>query len=81
MKAEYIPLFQSSLGKGNHTTRGFIFIYLFILGLFRATPTAYGSPQARGLIRAIATGLHYSHRNTGSATYATAQGNARSLTH
>ena len=33
---------------------------------FRAPPTAYGGSQARGLIRAIATGLHHSHSNSGS---------------
>ena len=37
----------------------------FIL-LFRVTLVAYGSFQARGLIRAAAAGLHHSHRNTGS---------------
>ena len=35
------------------------FIYLF----FRAAPEAYGDSQARGLIRAVATGLHHSHSN------------------
>ena len=39
---------------------------LFIYLLFRATHLAYGSSQARGLIRAAAAGLHYSHRNSGS---------------
>ena len=29
----------------------------FFFGLFRATPTAYGGSQARGLIRAVAAGL------------------------
>ena len=34
--------------------------------LFRATPEAYGSPQARGQIEATAVGLHHSHSNTRS---------------
>ena len=38
------------------------FIYLFIL-LFRSPPCAYGGSQARGPIRAVAAGLHRSHRN------------------
>ena len=42
----------------------YLFIYLFVFS--RATPTAYGGSQARGLIRAVATGLHHSHSNTGS---------------
>ena len=34
--------------------------------LFRATPTAYGSSQARGQIVAVAASLHHSHSNAGS---------------
>ena len=54
--------------------------------LFRATPTAYGGSLARGLIGATAAGLHHNHSNIGSeprlrATYTTAPGNTRSLTH
>ena len=33
---------------------------------FRATLVAYGSSQARGQIRAVASGLHHSHSNMGS---------------
>ena len=33
---------------------------------FRATPVAYGSSQARGQIRAIATSLFHSHSNSRS---------------
>ena len=39
--------------------------FFFFLGLFRATPAAYGGSQARGWISAVAGGLHYSHRNLG----------------
>ena len=42
----------------------FIFFYL-VLG-FRATPTVYGSSQARGPIRATAAGLPHSHSSMGS---------------
>ena len=38
-------------------------------GLFafsRAAPAAYGGFQARGLIGAVAAGLHHSHGNSGS---------------
>ena len=46
---------------------------------------AHGSSQARDPIRAVAASLHQSHSNCGiqaaSATYTTAHGNARSLTH
>ena len=40
---------------------GFVF-----LPSLRAAPTAYGGSQARGLIGAVAAGLHQSHSNTGS---------------
>ena len=48
----------------------------FFFFLFRATPVAYGHPQARGWIRVAAAGLHHSHSNAGiwamSVTYTTA---------
>ena len=44
----------------------FFFFFNFLFFLFRATPTAYGSSQARGLIGAAASGLHHSHSNMGS---------------
>ena len=43
------------------------FIFLFFGGgLWRAAAMAYGGSQARGLIGAIAAGLHHSHSNAGS---------------
>ena len=39
-------------------------LFFFFL-IFRATPTAYGSSQVGGRIRATATSLHHSHSNTG----------------
>jgi len=42
------------------------FVCLFLFLLFRATPAAYGSSQARGRIRAAAPSLRHSHSNTGS---------------
>ena len=43
------------------------FIYLCIFFVFsRAAPVASGDSQARGLIRAVATGLGQSHSNEGS---------------
>ena len=40
--------------------------FFFSLCLFRATPAAYGGSQARGPIRAVATGPSHSHSNAGS---------------
>ena len=57
----------------------------FFFHLLRAAPRAYRASQARGQIRAVASSLHYSHRNTGSKLplrpTPTAHSNARSLTH
>ena len=52
-------------GKGKMMTTS-IFIYLLMYLLFRAATMAYGSSQARGLIRAVAAGLYHSHSNAGS---------------
>ena len=43
-----------------------LFIYLFLLLLFRAAPVAYGSSQPRGWIRAAAATLLHSNNNMGS---------------
>ena len=42
-------------------------IFIFIFFVFsRAALVAYGGSQARGLIGAVAAGLHHSHSNLGS---------------
>ena len=42
----------------------FLFGWLFFVCLFfRAAPSAYGGPQARGRIGAVATGLRHRHSN------------------
>ena len=38
-------------------------IYFLSFFLFRATPVVYGNSQARGQIKAVATGLHHGHSN------------------
>ena len=43
-----------------------VFVCLFVCLLFRAAPEAYGGSQARGLIGAMAAGLHHSHSNARS---------------
>ena len=62
-----------------------IFLCFCLFAFCRAAPTAYGGSQARGRIGAVAAGLHQNHSNVcnqaASATYTTAHGNARSLTH
>jgi len=53
-------------------TPGIILLFCFVLFCFClfaiswAAPVAYGGSQARGLIGAVATGLHQSHSNVES---------------
>ena len=44
----------------------YLFIYLCLFAFSRAAPVSCGGSQARGLIGAVATGLHHSHSNVGS---------------
>ena len=44
----------------------FFFCFVLFFCYFRASPTAYGGSQARGLIRDIAASLRHSHSNVGS---------------
>ena len=41
-------------------------LFLSFVFFFRAPPSTYGGSQGRGLIRAVASGLHHSHSNVGS---------------
>ena len=52
----------------------FSFSFSFSFFFFRATPMAYGSFQAKGLIGAAAAGLNHSHSNAGSLTHWGGQG-------
>ena len=53
-------------------TGNILWVFLFVcfcwvfFAFSRAAPMAYGSSQARGLIRAVAAGLCQSHSNAGS---------------
>ena len=42
------------------------YIFFFLLPFLGLLPATYGGSQARGRIRAVATGLHQSHSNAGS---------------
>ena len=55
----------NSLNVWWNSPRLFLLI-IFVFCLFRATPAAYGGSQARGLIGAIAAGLHHSHSHARS---------------
>ena len=46
-----------------NTQKVFLFFFLPFLG---PLPITYGGSQARGLIRAVASGLRQSHSNSGS---------------
>ena len=56
-------------------------LFFSFLFFFRATGEAYGSSQTRSWIGATAASLYHSHSHTRSATYITAHGSVRSLTH
>jgi len=55
------------LPQNKETRYFFLFIYLFIFS--RAAPGAYGGSQARGIIGAVAAGLHHSHSNARSEPF------------
>jgi len=59
----------------------FFFFFFCLFAISWATPAAYGGSQARGRIRAVATGLHHTQIRVVSATYTIAHGNGGSLTH
>ena len=63
----------------------FFFCLFVCFCLFRATPMAYGSSQARGQMEAAAADLHHSHSSTGFRPRLwpnmRAHSKARSLTH
>ena len=52
------------LGNGKWETESLSLFLSFVFS--RAAPAAYGGSQARGLIGAVAAGLHHSHSNAGS---------------
>ena len=61
MEASLLQFFWNSL-----RIDGFFYFVLFCFCLFRATPIAHGSSQARGRIRAVAAGLCQSHSHARS---------------
>ena len=44
----------------------FLFCFVCLFAISWAAPVAYGGSQGRGLIGAVATGLHHSHSNARS---------------
>ena len=55
---------QRKLCKTCGLCNGLTSVFFFFFS--RAALTAYGGSQARGLIGAVAAGLHHSHSNSGS---------------
>ena len=53
-------------GKDDAFSFFFLSFFLVFLPFLELLPTAYGLSQARGLIRAVAAGLHHSQSNVGS---------------
>ena len=64
-----ISIFFYNMVEGNLFVRAVLFYFILFFCLFAiswAVPVAYGSPQARGLIGAVAANRHQSHSNSGS---------------
>jgi len=61
---------------------GVLFCVCVCVCVFRATPTAYGGSQARGLIGAATASLHHQQHQVqaASVTYTTVHGNTGPLT-
>ena len=55
---------------GYQVVKHFVFLFSFCLSFvfLRAAPAAHEDSQARGLIGAVAAGLHQSHSNARSKT-------------
>ena len=54
---------------GDKNETFYYYFFFLVFCFFRATPTACGGSQVRGLIRVVATGLYHSHSNMGSKAY------------
>ena len=69
-KFVWITCFRSmKFYKKTRGTCSLSLFFFFFFGLFRAELPAYGGSQARGWIRAAATGLHYSHGSVESESH------------
>ena len=63
----FFPLIISmTLGKFVKLSVPYFFFFGRLFAISRAASAAYGGSQARGLIGAIAAGLHQSHNHEGS---------------
>ena len=56
----------AGIKRGKATNLFLFFCFCVCPYPFRATPLVYGDSEARGLIRAVAAGLHHSHSNARS---------------
>ena len=61
-----LPKPKNKLSLRDPSISNIIFFSFFFLVFSRAAPAAYGVSQPRGLIGAVAAGLHQSHSNWGS---------------
>ena len=64
-EAEHLPYLMAGFNF-NFISLFLILTFFIFFAISRAAPAAYGGSQARGLIRAVVTGLHQSHSNSGS---------------
>ena len=64
-----LTLYKSIIKGGNFKIHSVLYSDFFFFCLFRAKTLAYGGSQARGWIRATATGLHRSHSSARSESH------------
>ena len=62
----FVQLFLENNLLLRNSLRANFFFFFCLFAFSKAAPVAYGGSQARGLIGAVATGLHHSHSNVGS---------------
>ena len=60
------PKTTTVFAQGDYFISFIYFLAFFFLAVFRAAPAAYGGSRARGLVGAVAAGLHHSHSNARS---------------
>ena len=59
-------IFQTESDKSKYSSENYYYYYFVFLSFLGPALAAYGGSQARGLIRAVATGLHQSYNNARS---------------
>mgnify|MGYP007125349976 CR=1 FL=1 len=60
------PAYRLAMNLDLHGSMVYFILFYCLFAFSRAAPVAYGGSEARGLIGAVAAGLHQSHSNARS---------------